>query len=169
MKRVVIFTITGLIVILVGAIHISIYGLGISEQKKVDVSFCTSFDFNFLEIYNKKWSPKVRRINIFMDDNAFNENNLKKLFKYVADKNPEPKHLTIILATNWKQIELPYDCPQRLESSLPDDPNRYDYRQAIFKRRALGDKTVEYFHYYPVLKSSEYTEVIMKGRRIKKE
>lgn len=122
---------------------------------------CHPLDFRYFILFNEKWTAKVRRIHIFLDERAYSKENLSKLFRYFSDKNPNPKHLTIEVSTNWRQLP---DCAPIGLTNQPDKPDKYDYYQAVFSRRYRGG-LVEFFHYYPKLKSPEYKEVIMKGRR----
>lgn len=133
------------------------------RKKKED---CVWMDFHYLILENSLWSPKVRHIEVFLDEKAFSEVNLIKLFRHLSDKNSEPKHLTIFVFTNWNQLPFPSDCPPLVISEQPNKPDEYDYHKAVFYRRDREEGIVEYFHYNPVLKTDDFEEVILKGKRL---
>ena len=124
---------------------------------------CTTFRFYWLEIENVLYSPIVRHIEIFLDEKAFSEENLKTLFAYLSEKNPEPKHLTVVVHTNWKQLWFPSDCPPTAISEQPDPPDKYDYLQATYHRR----KDVEYFDYSQTVKihAAEFKRVYIRNKQ----
>jgi hypothetical protein len=122
---------------------------------------CVTFKFHYLETENVLYTPVVRHIEIFLDEKAFSEENLKTLFAYISKKNPEPQHLTVIVHTNWAQLNFPSDCPGTGTSNMPARPDEYDYLQAIYYRRAK----VEYFRYSPAIKvdSSKFKQVVLRN------
>jgi hypothetical protein len=126
---------------------------------------CLTMDFHYLLTENQLYSSEVRHIEVFLDETAFSEENLKKLFKYLSYKNPEPKHLIIEVKTNWKQLDYPSDCPGIGASNLPERQDKYDYFQAVFHRTGSNGIT-EYFRYNPTVKirDSDFKTVIIKGK-----
>src|SRR5436190_5582043 len=70
------------------------------DDSKVD---CVRFDFRWLELENVLYSEKIRHIEVFMDERAFSEENLRSLFDYISKKNPNPTGLTVQVHTNWAQ------------------------------------------------------------------
>ncbi len=122
---------------------------------------CVTFKFRYLETQNVLYSSTTRHIEIFLDEKAFSEENLITLFAYISKKNPEPQHLTVIVHTNWAQLDFPSDCPGSGASNMPDRPDEYDYLQAIYYRRAK----VEYFRYSPTIKvhSSKFKQVVLRN------
>lgn len=122
---------------------------------------CVTFNFHYLETQNVLYSSTIRNVEIFLDENAFSEENLKKLFVYISEKNPEPKNLIVKINTNWKQLDFPSDCPGQGASNMPERPDKYDYLQAIYQRRAR----YEYFDYSPEIKvdQSKFKRVILKN------
>src|SRR5688572_27733210 len=85
---------------------------------------CVSFDFRWLEFQNVLFSKAVRHIEIFMDERAFSEKNLRALFVYLSKKNPKPGMLTISVRTSWAQLEPYSDCGDAI-SGEPDKPDRF--------------------------------------------
>lgn len=120
-------------------------------------------DFHYLILENNLSSPKVRHIEIFLDEKAFSEENLTKLFRHISDKNPAPENLTVHVFTNWKQLPLPSDCPLIVISEQPKRLDENDYHKAVFYRRDRSGGT-EYFRYNPVLKTEDFKEVFLKGK-----
>lgn len=130
----------------------------LSQNDKND---CFKFKFHYLELENVLYTSVVRHIEIFLDEKAFSEENLKTLFIYLSKKNPEPVHLTVVVHTNWAQIWYPSDCPPVAISEQPVRPDEYDYLQATYYRRAK----VEYFKYSPAIKvdASEFKQVVLRN------
>lgn len=126
---------------------------------------CVTLDFHYLISADEMHTQKIRNIEVFMDEKAFNRENLRKLFKYLSRKYSSPKHLTIDVKTNWNQLLLSTDCPPGGLSEQRQKLDKYDYYRAKFYRRDRG-RIVEYFHFYPVLKTDNYEEVILKGKRV---
>lgn len=127
-----------------------------SEKMSSD---CVTMNFHYLVTLNYLATPKARYIEVFLEEKAFSEENLKTLFTYISEKYPDPEYLTVKLQTNWNQLSLPSDCPGSGISNMPDRPDKYDYYQAVFHRR--GDQ--KYFRYNPTLKTSKFKEVVMKA------
>lgn len=119
---------------------------------------CKTFQFRYLITENVLYTEKVRHVEVFLDDNAFSEENLKALFLYLSKQFPQPTHLTIVVNTDWKQIHLSSDCPGTGMSSRPSEWKNFDYHGATFYRR---DATL-YFTYNPDLKTKEEKIVSLK-------
>ncbi|CAN5873008.1 hypothetical protein BH20ACI4_BH20ACI4_12320 [soil metagenome] len=132
----------------------------LSKVVSGSVSDCTMIDFHYLILENSKWTEKVRHIEVFLDENAFSEENLKVLFHYLSKKNSAPRHLTIFVFTNWKQLPPSSDCPPTARSNMPENPNEYDYHKAVFYRRDRKENA-EYFEYNSVLKTSDLKRVYL--------
>ena len=123
---------------------------------------CVQFSFRWLQTENVLYSEKVRHIEIFMDEKAFNEENMKALFAYLSAVNPNPDYLIVQVYTNWAQLPTTApNCPGSGISEQPADPHEYDHLQAIYWRR--GER--EYFKYSPQTKvdQSEFKTVIIRG------
>ena len=119
---------------------------------------CQKFDFRWIELFNMRFSSKIRRADIFMDPASFNESNLRTLFEYMSSANPEPDVLIVKVKTDWKQIEpASRDCPGSGDSNMPERPDKYDHLQAILQRRGRS----EYFIYSPrpKVRESEFIKV----------
>ncbi len=137
----------------------------VSNLNKVEVNECQTIDFHYLILSNLKQSNTIRKIDIFLDQNSYTEENLKKLFDYISSKNPEPSSLIIIVNTDWKQLPFPSDCPPSgfsgeilEEKAVSASPLAFHF--AKFYR--VGKNA--YFYYNPVLKSIDVKTVVMKGK-----
>jgi hypothetical protein len=116
-------------------------------------------DFHYLIVADEQRSSVVRHVEVFLDEKAFSEENLKKLFAHLSPKYPATR-LIIEVFTDWNQLPLPSDCPGAGTSNMPDRPDLYDYHQAIYYN--LPER--EYFRYNPTKKihSSEFKTVVLK-------
>lgn len=135
-----------------------------SRQEDNSPDKCVQFNFRWLQTENVLYSEKVRHIEIFMDEKAFNEENMKTLFAYLSSVNPDPDYLIVQVHTNWAQLPATApNCPGSGISEQPADPHEYDYLQATYWRRAER----EYFKYSPQTKvdQSEFKTVIIRGPR----
>ena len=134
---------------------------GKSEKEKEN---CIKLDFRFLEVSNAQYTSTSRQIEIFLDEKAFSEQNLKALFDYLSKEYPEPKRLTIGISTNWEQLPLPVDCSpgaNGISDTSDQKPEMFDHYQARYYR----DEKLEYFIYYPVLNTDKFKRVVLKGNR----
>ena len=126
---------------------------------------CVTFDFHYLITSDWQMNEKVHEIKIFMDEKAFSEENIKKLFRYLSDKTPardESENLILLVYTDWKQLGFPSDCPPSGSSGGNSGKDAYDYYWARFYRR--GDK--ESFNFDPVKKVGKVKYVTMKGTEV---
>lgn len=130
-----------------------------------DVDDCIKWDFRFLITLDHQMSSAIRKIEVFMEADAFNEANLQRLFRHLSDKNPDAadsaRNLHISVVTDWKQLGLPTDCPPS-GSSGSNTVNPTVYQWARFYRR--GEK--EFFTFNPEKTSDKAKDVIMKGTEI---
>jgi|KBSSwiStaDraftv2_1062776.scaffolds.fasta_scaffold140966_3 hypothetical protein len=128
------------------------------DAKNAEPDSCVPFSFRWLETENVRYTSKIRHVEVFMDPKAFNEENMKKLFSYLSSTNTDTESLTVILHTDWAQMQPPApNCPGTGISEQPADPHEYDYLQAIFWRRGKR----EYFSYSPRIHvdASEFKDV----------
>lgn len=137
-----------------------------SAPEAIDKNSCLTFNFRYLILSDERMSPTTRTIEVFTDEKAFNEENLRKLFRYLSDKNPDPdpetKRLNIFVYTDWKQLGFPSDCPPSAMSGGDSGRDAYDYHWARFYRK----EGREFFVYNPVKKEWKDKDVIMKGTEI---
>lgn len=123
--------------------------------------FCKQFKFHWLELENEKYSEAIRHIEVFMDEKAFSEANLRELFDFLSKSNPDPEGLTIVVHTDWSQFSEPSpNCPGTGCGECSSKVDPYDHLQAIYWRRPNR----EYFKYSPKLgvANSEFTTVVIK-------
>jgi hypothetical protein len=80
------------------------------KQKDADVDF---FNFRspirYVIVYNEisQTEYPTRSVEILMDENAFNEKNLKQLFELLDKRFSKPESLLVIVHTSLKTIETP--------------------------------------------------------------
>lgn len=144
-------------------LHLNDVARTTTENKPSD---CVRMDFRYLITADYQITPNTRRIKVFLDEKAFTEENLKKLFRYLSDKNPDPNdspnNLTVVVNTDWKQLDFPSDCPPIATSGGNSGTDAYDYHWARFYRR----EGKESFVYNPIKKVWKDKDVIMKGNKI---
>jgi len=107
--------------------------------------FCKPFDFHWLELENEQYTSSIRHIEVFMDEKAFSEANLRALFEYLSKANPQPEGLTVVVHTDWSQFQNPSPNCSGWGMSESSEVPRYDHLQAIYWRRPGR----EYFRYSP--------------------
>jgi hypothetical protein len=118
---------------------------------------CKEFGFHFLTEYDLQMTADSRRIQIFMDASAFNEKNLSELFMFISKEAPEESLLTVVVNTDWSQLEFPRpNCPGKASSRTG---KRAAHQRAVFYRR----KGVEYFRYRDSKENWTERTVILKG------
>jgi hypothetical protein len=125
---------------------------------------CSKLNFHFLEISNAQYTSVSRQVEIFLDEKAFSEKNLKILFEHLSAKYSDTKRLVISVSTNWEQLPLPFDCSpgaNGLSDTSDQKPVSFKYHQARF----FKDEKVEYFIYYPILNTEKFKRVILKDSR----
>lgn len=131
---------------------------------QTDNNDCLTMDFRYLVISVARYTPVSQRVDVFLDDKAFSEKNLKTLFTHLAKRYSGTKILIIIVSTNWKQLPLSSDCPPRgLSDTSSEAPEEFEYHQAEYFR----NEEVEYFRYNPVLNTENFKKVILKRKENK--
>jgi len=127
---------------------------------------CITMDFHYPITSDNQASPNTRQIEVFLDEKGFSEENLKKLFRYLSDKNPDPNNspnnLILKVNTDWKQLGFPSDCPGVGVSGGITGTDVNDYHWARFYRR----EEKEFFTYNPTKKVWKNKDVLMKGNKI---
>ena len=114
--------------------RVSNQSASVKPRPRVD-SVCPDLNFRYLETDRFLVTPNTTRVEIFMDNKAFTETNLTKLFSYLSDKYNETLNLTIIVYTDWSQIGLPVNCLDGAMSGGNSMLEQYDFHEAIFYRR----------------------------------
>lgn len=132
----------------------------ISTKKSLED--CVTMKFRYIVTENTIQSSNFRKIEVFLDEREFTVENFKELFSYLSNKYPDPKYLTVLVKTNWEQLQFPSDCPGVGISNVPRRPDEYDYHQAIYFRRGKN----EYFRYSTKLKTEELETIVIKGRAL---
>ena len=112
--------------------------------------------FRFLIVNDLAYTSNIQHVDIFMEEKAFNEANLKELFAYISRKHAKVPVLLAYVKTNWAQLSpVSGDCPGSGASRLPEPPDKYDYHQARYDRR----DRYEFFEYSKNLKDPNFVRV----------
>jgi hypothetical protein len=121
--------------------------------------FCKQFNFHWLELVNAKFSNTTRHVEVFMDEKAFSEDNLRELFEHLSKTNPDPAGLTVVVFTDWSQFTNPsVGCPGGGCGECKSEPFKFDHLQATYWRRP--DR--EYFRYSPKINTADFKKVVIK-------
>jgi hypothetical protein len=109
--------------------------------------------------YFGKSEPKagIRTMRVLLDEGAFSEETLKKLFRALSEKYPEPQMLLVVVITNIEQT-YPPGYPQ---SSTDRDPPEFDNHHWANYTRSEEN---EYFRYNPDPPNREMKTVVLKGK-----
>jgi hypothetical protein len=132
------------------------------SQGKDDFRLLDELDFKFL-IYQDRivdfGRPEIARrdLRVLMDERAFSEENLKRLFAVLSKGYPEPNFLKIWVITDLEQSRQ----PGRVEtSSDPDLPGFDLHHFATYFRKNES----EFFRYNPNPPQKDTKTVVFKGR-----
>ena len=125
---------------------------------------CEPNPFHFVIVRNDVQSENMRRIEIFMEATAYSVDNLKILFTRISDKYPEPKYLTIIVYTDWSQLDLPSDCPGTgIGGGQPRErPHELEFHHARYARRGPNI----YFYYSVDLGTEMLETYVIQGKAL---
>lgn len=95
------------------------------------------------ETHGDENDPKSSRrdIDILMDERCFNEENLVRLYRKLAEKYPLPVNLFVSIKTSFDQIPPP-DIAQL--SDGPDDPEYDKHHHASFVRRSRQEAKIRF-------------------------
>jgi len=88
------------------------------------MSILRSVGFNYLIYSNNLFSPEDlercrRHLYLLMDENAFNEENLRELFGILSDAFSEPKELSVTVHTSPEQVRA-WGREVRLSNMIPE-------------------------------------------------
>lgn len=103
-----------------------------------------------------------RYVEVLLDDKAFSEENLGKLFELVSKRFPTPKVLHVQVYTSLEDVETPEEREEGKISEVSADPSADNYHRAFYLRDADGN---EWFSYNPYPPSREIRTVRLKGGR----
>ena len=144
------------------AVNASVHDCKHGQDSLANISSdCVSFNFRFIELENYSFhTSTLKHVEVFLDEKAFSEENLRTLLGYLSTKHSSWKYLVVIVNTNWAQLGTFSNCLGTGISGTPDRPDEYDYYKAVMYRNGEN----QFFHYYPKLKSRESKTVISKGK-----
>jgi len=118
------------------------------------------FDFKFVITHNSA-DKTTREIWVFLDPDAFNDKNLKKLFGYFAGKYKSPNIRSVQVETSWYRLPAPnIDCEGNGMSGMPDDRERSKYHWALYLRSGND----EVYRYNPKLGQGSMETILLKGK-----
>jgi len=131
------------------------------KSRDYSMSMLRPVGFNYLIYSNTVFSAEAevlskRNVYLLMDENAFNEANLKELFGVLSDAFPEPKTLSVTVHTSLEQVR-PLG-PSGI-SEEPDPPRARNHRLAGYLR--MGDN--EFFRYIAHPPAGKWTTVVLRG------
>lgn len=95
-----------------------------------------------------------RNIDILMDEKAFSEDNLVKLFFMISKRFPEPEFLNVSIYTNLEQTSTPEEMDQGATSEKEDLTSNH-YSWAVYIRTDSN----EFFNYTPIKRKSDIKSV----------
>lgn len=124
---------------------------------------CEANSFHFEILRNDLQSETTRRIEIFMEASAYSVENLKQLFSKVSTKYPEPDYLTIVVYTDWSQVDLRTDAKGSASSGRsPGRPHELEFHHAKYFRR--GENI--YFRYSSELNTERLETFVLQGKAL---
>jgi hypothetical protein len=120
-------------------------------------------DFHYVIFKNSLTKPDaptdgIRNISLLLDEDAFTETNLRKLFQVISKAIPQPERLILMVYTSVKQVYT----PEYTMSGAPTPPEYYNHHRAIYSR----GKENEFFRYTltPTNTNRDLKTVILRGK-----
>ncbi|MEZ5427989.1 MAG: hypothetical protein R2747_17085 [Pyrinomonadaceae bacterium] len=106
--------------------------------------------------------PKLnsRNIGVLIDEKAFSENNLVRLFYMLSKRYPEPEFLDVSVYTNLEQTPTPEEMDQGFTSENEDSTGDH-YPWAVYIRNDSN----EFFNYTPIKGKSDIKSVDLFKKR----
>ena len=118
---------------------------------------CFTMPFRYVVVYNKQGSSKLRQKLVFMDPKDYSPENLKILFLHLSKDQPTTENLSILVKTDWSQLDLPSDCPGSGIEGSSLSPETNDFHRAVFYRRGGSS----YFYYTKELGTEKMEKVVI--------
>lgn len=112
--------------------------------------------FRYIVVDELQVTPVSKRIEVFLEERAFETKNLVRLFSFLSSKHSDTKRLTIVVYTQWNQLSISTDCNEALHSAQETELEPTNVRQATFFRR---EDRKPYFRFNPDLKIYETVEM----------
>ena len=114
------------------------------------------------EVIDDSGDPKdaYRYVEVLLDEKAFSEATLKKLFKLLSKRFPKPSTMDVSVSTNLEQVDTPEERDEPKVSEAPATPSLNRYPSALLIR-IDGN---ELFRYTPNPPNTEMKTVILRGR-----
>lgn len=126
----------------------------------ITMGFCPEVKSKQIIIENRLFSPKMRHIEVFMDEKSFSKEQLTALFRCLSLQHPNPQSLTVEVFTDWSQLSGS-GTPIEAITNQPIDADEFKHKKAIYYRvvRDMGTKRIEYFEYLEKLGDTTYKTV----------
>lgn len=114
------------------------------------------------EVINDSGDPKdaYRYVEVLLDEKAFSEETLKKLFKLLSKRFPKPSTMDVSVSTNLEQVDTPEERDEPKVSEAPANPSLDRYPSALLIRKDGN----ELFRYTSNPPNTDMKTVILKGR-----
>lgn len=153
--------IVSFLMILSGDTHVAIRGNSEQHAESVDLD---KVDFHYVIFQNVVLRPEKpeisrRNMSVLLDEDAFSEGTLRRLFEVLSEGFPKPEMLSITVITSVKQTVT----PQLGQSGSPTPPDYFDHHRASYTRTP----TYVFFGYTPTPTSRELKYVILRDDREK--
>lgn len=129
-------------------------GKGFSAEKgevSRDLDDCVDLPFRYLVVDSYRATPNSTRVELFIENIAFSETNLKLLFNHFSRTYIETPNLTVVVFTDWNQLTLPSECLRGAISESAGVVEQNKFHEAVFYRRE-GEKRRSYFRFNPNLR-----------------
>lgn len=144
---------------------IGIFTLNLNNYTVIKISperqdKCKMPAFRFIELSENGWeSNGSRQVEVFLEGEAFSENNLEILFTFLSEKYRTTRRLVVKVSTDWEQLDFSANCEVSGRSSQDVKPN-FKYRSAYY----LRDEKIEYFRFYPFSGKDIFELRVIKGK-----
>jgi hypothetical protein len=103
---------------------------------------------------------RTRGVRVLMDDKAFSEENLTKLFNLLLKRYPEPDWMVVSVMTSLEQVATPEEVDREIIMSHTNNHPEYDlYNNAVLIRQGEN----EFFRYTINPPRTEMKTVVLKG------
>lgn len=134
-------------------------GVIAQEGQKIDERHTAEFRYIILSNDVGGYDKPMRSVSVLLDESAFSEGTLKKLFSLVAKRYPEPQRLEVWVSTSLWQLATPEEADMGMISERGYDPHDDLHPRALLIRQDGN----ELFRYTPKPPYVNMKTVIIKG------
>jgi hypothetical protein len=129
-------------------------------QKKIDERHTAEFRYIIVADTVGGYDKPIRSVTVLLDETAFSENTLVKLFALLSKRFPEPQRLEVWVKTNLWQLDTPEEADMPVISERGYDPHD-DLHPSALLMREDGN---ELFRYTPKAPYANMKTVVLKGK-----